>query len=1063
MARTSWRWSLVAAVSLASLCGVSPAGAGDGADVEIQLPGAERARYLLSEPREVIPDDPPFTLSGGDRERLVAVWAWSATCPVTRADADELSRFRCPDEVEWVRVRLSWPGAPRTEPPAGVLYAAPVAAWSQVPEPLLPVWPVDGHGVARVPVPRRDTPIRVRFAGDELASPWVDVTAGSGEVGVAVEPAARPAFQVLGPDGGPSPAAVTLFEPRVRSDVHRAFLISDETGVVRPAGMPAELEVAVVASSPGGLPVKFTGLVRHLPPELRIQPACEVTGRVENREEEPLPWVQVRGEGYLGGGDGLLLWTEATSGADGGYSLASLPTGPAVVAFDGEGLGRKTVRVNLADCDRSHDLGVTVLRAARTLEVRVLDDLGVPVANAEVRTGSGETAFTDADGTAHLEQVTEGEGFDLTVDGEGYLERQRMVPPPLPEALELELQRAAMVRGRLIDGSGEPVADAEVRLQRQQYFRDRPAAADGTFSVELVPDRRQELRFRSPSTVEVVRRLEPIAAGAEVDLGDVALPAGWAITGRLLRGDTAEPVAGAAVWALRSGVSGGPLSAWLFDAKVSTHSDTEGEFRLSGLEAGPATVRIESPGLAPREIDVAPEEEAPEPLDVGDVELAPGATVHVTGRATEPAVARLDWKREWREMDMLTAPYLDGEAWMRHAPAGPAILSVVRRGEQLCEAEVVVPEEGTLEVDCEEGALQVAGTVRRGGVPDGPGRLLWLSETMGDTVILNRRSALGAYESRVLGAGRPQIDVPVTAEGRFHTSAVAPGRWKVVWYPQSGGSSRPRDVELPPRGELELTLEFAPHRLTGLVVDAGGEPVEGARVVDVDGQVATRTAEDGSFQLLDLDVGTHRLQALTRTGSSAVESVEIAADRPTDPVVLTVDRPAGHTLRVVVEAEGGTADGGFAFVEVEGGGIRILTLDGQGTGELELRPPLPSRVRMAALHGGRWTFGDWQATERVVEDGLHLVGGRVGALELVGFDGDRAVEVEIVAPGGWSLTTLYRHLGSRLVMTPGRALVIAGLAAGRYRLEVGTGRQSADVEEDETARIRLDQLEVRSP
>lgn len=1042
----------VLALALSGLARATPT-------VEIELPGADRALLLFRDRAEVLATATPVALSPADRADLEAVWTWSNTCPVTRHEPGELGHHRCPERVSWLKVRVLWPGAPRTDLPEGALYAAPPAVWEDVPEPLLPTWTPDERGIARIPVVAGSGPLRIRFAGDRRASPWMDVDADRGSISVDLTRAHTPVVQVVGVDGQPASGAhISLFRPGTERDDFRAFLTSDEEGAVEPAGLPASSTVVAVVTAPGGLPVRFETLVQYFPSEVRLSPGCTVTGRVEDLDDQPIPGVTVHAEGYTGGGDGVLLQATARVEEDGRFRIGPLPLGPAVIVMEDPGFGRRLDPVNLADCDDGRwDMGTVKLSRARRLELLLFDDLGRPAPDVEVRTTSGEVVTTDADGQAELGQISEGEGVGLEIDGRGYLSLKRTVTPPIPQTLAIELQRSATVRGRIVDYRGRPVPEASIRLERGNHFREEEASADGSFELELRPGAAHDLRFRSPSTLDATRRVEPMSPGSELDLADIELPRGWTVTGRLLRNDTAEPVGGARVWSLRNEGLGGPLVAWAFESRLSAVSEPDGTFRLTGLALAPTTIRVEDPTLAPLEVDVSPGEEGSADLDLGDLYLSSGATVHVTGSSTESALARLDWKREWREMDMVTAPFLSGEAWLRHVPPGPGIVTVVRRGRQLCEAAVRVPNQGTIDVDCAETDLEVTGSVRRGGVPDGPGTLRWFSDTMGDTLVMNRRSALGATAVQVLGAGRPQVDVPVAADGRFETSALAAGSWTVAWHPDGGGSTRGRDVELPEKGEIELTLDFAPLQVTGVVVDGSGEPVAGARVVDLEGRVATRSDDEGYFHLLDLDVGTHRLQALHRSLSSPVETVEILPDRAPDLIVLTLDRPSRQTLQIHVETDSGSLDHGFAFVETTGGRTRIVSLDAGGSGEIELARPTPASLRVAALQGNHWIFGQWQETRAALDEGVDLTAGGGGVLEVTGGDGELAVEV--LAPGGWNLSALYRHLGTRLVVPPDRPLQISGLPPGRYELQAGAVARFADLGEDDTAEVRFDGLD----
>jgi carboxypeptidase family protein len=88
----------------------------------------------------------------------------------------------------------------------------------------------------------------------------------------------------------------------------------------------------------------------------------------------------------------------------------------------------------------------------------------------------------------------------------------------------VEVRRGAIVSGRVVDGSGAPVAGAFV------LFGDRPpedqsTSSEGRFRVQGVPTGPQQLRVFLPRLGSAVKDLS-LSAGQEVDVGDLTLTAG---------------------------------------------------------------------------------------------------------------------------------------------------------------------------------------------------------------------------------------------------------------------------------------------------------------------------------------------------------------------------------------------------------------------------------------------------------------------------------------------------------------------------------------------------------
>lgn len=991
----------------------------------------------------------PLTLDPGDEGRLDHLWAWSAVCPVNRVEPAELEAYSCPSAEASLVVRLRWPGSAPT-PPAGVLLAAPPEAWAEIYEPLVPSWAADEEGIVRVP--SGGGPLRLRFVGELLGSDWVDVPAGTGRMELELRPVVDRRVRLLGPDGETlAPAFLTLSRHgRLRDDFQARFR-SDEVGRIDVSGLPPKTPLVIVASSKGLLPARLETTAAGLPEAIRLEGGCTLSGRVADDDGVGLVGVDVEAEGYAGSGTALLIRSEAETDESGRFRVGPLARAPIVLTLRAEGHARKSLQRYLGECETDYELGLIDLAQASSLAIRVVDDLGRPVVGADVRASSGERAASGEDGTAKLAGVAAREGLGLEVSAIRHLPWERSILAPLPESLTVELQRAAVVRGRLVDQDGGGLA-GEAHVKRGSFSRRQGIGGDGVFTIDLEPESEYELRLRSATTRDALVRLPPIVKGEELDLGDVVAPAGWTVRGRLIREDTVESVHAARIWALRP--ESQAIVAWALGEQVSTTSDVEGAFVLSGLSFGLVTIRIEPAGLAPTAIVVAPPgEDQPQEVDLGTIELTEGAEVTVYGDLPDGAIARVDWKLEWREMDMLRGSVVDGKASVSHVPEGPAIVTVVDGHRQLCEEQVDVPVAGLLEIECAASRLRVQGVVSVAGRPRGPGVLTWISETMGDTLIINRQSSLGAGEARTFGGGRPEVAVLVASDGSFASDALAGGGWFVAWSPETGGNAASRRIELPADGELEIALDFAPHALSGQVVDEQGEPVQGARVIALDVGAAARTAEDGRFTLLDLEPGLRSVMASKEELRSATLEVLIENDRLPDPVVLRLDRQGDRDLEVRVHGDGLGTSGSFVFVEGDLGGLRILTTDRRGVGRSNLSHPMPSRIRAAAMAGGRLAFGPWSGTEEALAEGLDLQVERSGTLEV---HAERDTDLSLTSPAGWDVAALYRHLGARLNVSPVEPLVLSGLPEGRYRVVVDGIERFADVTANDVTRIEFD-------
>jgi len=660
----------------------------------------------------------------------------------------------------------------------------------------------------------------------------------------------------------------------------------------------------------------------------------------------------------------------------------------------------------------------------------VRDDRGRAVAGATLSAGGGRTATTDAAGQARLAGVSASQPLRLEVSAAGHLAANPTVQPPFPkEPPVVVLQRAFGVTGRLLDAEGVPVAAGSVRVEHGHRYQDYDLQSGGRFELDLQPGLPSRLLLRSSRTRELAVHLQPGRRGQLRDLGDLLAPPGVEVRGRLLRQSDGSAILGARVWAPRLGEQGA-LVAWAQGDLLQAQSGAKGEFELTGLPRQPTLLRIDAPGLARRHLTVDTEESL---LDLGEIYLQAGSRVLVFAEdVADGATARLDLRRRWMEMDMLSATVVDGQAELLHVPPGLANISVLLDRELLCEQQVEVPEAGLSEVDCQQSPLRVSGSVTVGGEPSSGGRLLWQSadDIAVHGLINHRRSALGARSQQIYGAGRPQVEVSLDGAGEFFSEGLRPGIWSVLWL-ESGAVSAPQRVELPAVAVHEVRLNFPGRRIAGVVVDGADLPVPGARVQTVEGTAVARTDAAGAFTLTGLEMGVQQLFA--RAGA---RSSEVAAVAPEDrePVFLVLADKAREVVEIrVSRQDGGPAAGAFVFLERDDHQSRRLTLDSAGVARVELRPPYPRRLRAAAVDDGGWVLGAWEDLDSTRQ--LYLESGETGAVKLEA----RQLEgwVELISADGWNLSLLRQRIGVGAWLSPELPLVIDGLPEGEYTLRVG--------------------------
>lgn len=162
--------------------------------------------------------------------------------------------------------------------------------------------------------------------------------------------------------------------------------------------------------------------------------------------------------------------------------------------------------------------------------------------------------------------------------------------------LKIRAKRAARVRGRLVDGEGQPVRWAEVVLEESRGSRmptwmrwtSTVSASDGTFAFR-VPALEDPARVsvEGPAGAASSSELE-LGWGATIDVGDMTLVAAGIVEG-VVRDPQQEPVPGARVW----------LRDWDFGSNqqksgsvVETVTDRQGRYRFIGVPPGGAWLQV---------------------------------------------------------------------------------------------------------------------------------------------------------------------------------------------------------------------------------------------------------------------------------------------------------------------------------------------------------------------------------------------------------------------------------------------------------------------------------------
>jgi hypothetical protein len=994
-----------------------------------------------------------------------SIWAWSwlhAPIEIPPSGAPRIPRRFADDGPFWLEVRLSR-GARPALPSGTRLVAAPIEMWREIPEDALPTWPVPASGHFSVPVDRAHA-WRLRLVAEGEGSWWLDVPPRQRSVVVAAVAARGLDVTVIEPDGKPAvDVHARVGEATVRREVNRTWaLLQGPAGRLTAAGLPDEQDIALSLFKAGFPPLVVRGWTSRLPRRVVLVRGGAVVGRVTDREHRPIGGASAEVEAWGFQPLPQLLRLRAVSKPDGTFELRGLPRGRLGLTLRAPGYVPGVEQLDVA-AGETRDLGTRVLDLGRLLQVEVVDEAGRPVPGAEVQAGPGLSVTADAAGHARFASLPSAP-LQITGTAPGYQPGSRRLQPPFPEPAVLKLRHGFSVRGRLLDGSGAPVAEGSLRIEAASCTSEGSLHADGLFEEDFPPGKEAQLVLRSPATRELRVPLAAGKTGEMRDLGDLSAPAGPEITGKVASGRDGEPIMGARLWLPRPGPKGAAM-AWGSRDLVEARSGEDGRFRLSGLAAGPATLRIEATGYARFMVDlVLPDvPEGGSATDVGTLTLSGGTLVRVhvdPSRlgidASADMVARVDLRRRWLDADMLSAQVWNGQAEVPNVPASAALVSVAAGPRIVCQKQVdVAGDGGELDVDCAKGALLVAGQVLVGGTPAGAGLLSWQwPGDQGYARIDNQVSPTGLRQQQVFGAGRPQVDVQVGADGRFQTQDLTPGAWRVFFQPGQGSATPALGIEIPPGDRFDTVLPFAGSNVTGVVVTKDGSPAAGARVSELGSGALAFAKANGTFSLTGLSPGRIALQARLEDLSSNVARVDLAADAPPDPVRLTLGKREPTQIAVtVLDRSGAPAVGAMVFFEEEGKGMRLLVTGTDGSASAGLEAPLAPRVRAGAFANGGFAFGEWASLEQA-QQGLALQPAATGGM--VVRSAKRQGAVRVMSQSGWDVSWMMRLLGASTEITVERPLRLDGLPAGSYTVSLGGATSTVGIAAGSVGEGRVD-------
>lgn len=772
---------------------------------------------------------------------------------------------------------------------------------------------------------------------------------------------------------------------------------------------------------------------------------------------------------------GALVREQAPSGVsgnEGAFRVEGLAPGDYRLLVEADGRAPVRSRPFRVSGKETVELDVTLARGPVVRGI-VLDRRGEPVAGATVAPApagpmamvpnlpAGPGATTREDGTFSYEGLAK--NTDLRATKEGYASATVAGVEPGQKGVRFVLPDLGSIAGVVLTEKGEPVGrfEIETRVAGGGFMGmagmlpvgDVETPGEGRFLVtgleagkyrvavfaeDLAPGRTGEIEVRE---------------GERTDGVEIRLDAGHPLAGVVVTAADGRPVEGATVSA---NLTGNELLARTGQGRTRTATTGEdGRFVLTGLEEGPAFLRVTHPdySLAILEAVKVP---APEELRI---ELGAGGTLLVSlvradGSPDAGKMIIVQRNMPFQQFQAMVGP--DGRTTFEHVPAGGwMVMRMDQEGMQkrgfagagleVRTAEVKNGETTTVEIR-DAGGATIRGRVTRGGEP-----------ISGAMVFLMKPGSNGQdLAGMKFGSTDPEgaYEVDGVADGEYTISVSQPGAFVPLFSETItvAGADLQRELKLPPGGAGGRVVDDAGKGLADVQLIAVPAGLADFRAGRLDESMRsfggmTTSAADGRFHFDGLSPGRYVIRAFLEGRSSVYSDpfdMPSLGDGPSD---LRIALPAGESVKVEVRGpDGAPVAGAWLFVtDLEGRLLPLGIMQGEKTDtsgaatlhlaegryRLEAQPPgLPSvRVPLDVRPGAGTVRVDVPAAGRIavfVRDpaGNPVANARVDLLDSRGSpasrrvtsdfltdagdptrtDGAGRILLPLVAPGDWTVT-----------------------------------------------------------
>ncbi len=597
---------------------------------------------------------------------------------------------------------------------------------------------------------------------------------------------------------------------------------------------------------------------------------------------------------------------QAATGRDGRFELTGVPPGKFDLEITRKGFAKRSVpSIEVAAAQPEPvDLGEIALTPGERVQGFVIDRDGQPVEGVEVFVqdggptmmimagpgGSAEEAetVTDPAGWFVIDDLGTESRYSFRFSRTGFVAASvNAVEIPQAGPIEVVLDPASTVSGRVLDPEGEPIIGARVNMTRTRTMEMGGSMMQMMMMMDTTSDSEGQFLFedQEPGSISLSAsssgfqeaRLDNLEIPKGENLEEIELPLekGAVVFGNVFAPD-GRPAIGASVRLVTE--RKGPM------IPDGSPSDGSGFYRVEGVAPGEVSIEATHPDYPRTVRDIEARAGANE-LDLhfsGGHEVS-GTVVDETGNPVPQAQVRLD-----------AAGRFFGGPESRSSSDGTFTMPGVQDGDYRLwvDAEGFASFAGELSVSV--AGEPVAGLVAQlsaGGTIHGTIRGL-APEKFSDVNVQ-------AEGMSFMGFGGVAVDY----EGNYRLEHLGPGSYNVV--ATMGGSGRRAQGQAvldSDATEVRVDLEFGAGLTLSGRTTQGGEPIRGATVfvegVDVTQSGFSQTNNRGEFSIEGLEPGDYEIHVRNwQTGLAYTESVELATSRKVE-----IEVPTARVVGVIADA-----------------------------------------------------------------------------------------------------------------------------------------------------------------